>query len=383
MDLVGYKPDSFATNVEHREFLFEELPPAGPAWLTPAKDVSFYIANIMKRYGDGWEGKWTANILARLKSWGFNTVANWSDHDLATNSGMPYVLPLQGWTTKKEFPFPYDFPDVFSEEFARNVDAAARRQCVPLKDDPHLIGWFIGNEPRWARDFGALQSWPDMVLNDPEPSATKDELKRLLAADPAGADTVKKQFLYTCGRKYFETILAAIRKYDPNHLVLGIRFAGKPDREWIEMSKMFDTFSLNVYAADLKPDAAQIAEYTAISGRPVVIGEFTAAAPGRGLEGLFYYVHKVRDQAERGKAYRYYVEAAAADPNIIGAHWFQMVDDLPTGRPSDEERLNYGFINVIDLPYGDLVNAARETHRRMYDLKFGKVKPYQEKPRYN
>jgi len=32
--------------------------------------------------------------------------------------------------------------------------------------------------------------------------------------------------------------------------------------------------------------------------------------------------------------------------HIIGTHWFQMVDNLPTGRPSDEERLNYGFINV-------------------------------------
>jgi agarase len=91
----------------------------------------------------------------------------------------------------------------------------------------------------------------------------------------------------------------------------------------------------------------------------------------------------VRDHAERGKAYRYYVESSAASPYIVGAHWFQMVDDLPTGRPSDEERMNYGFINVIDLPYLDLVDAARQTHRRIYDLKNGIVTPYAEKPRYN
>ena len=60
-----------------------------------------------------------------------------------------------------------------------------------------------------------------------------------------------------------------------------------------------------------------------------------------------------------------------------------MVDDLPTGRPSDEERLNYGFINVLDLPYPDLVKAARETHRRLYDLKFGRTTPVQAKPRPN
>ena len=53
-----------------------------------------------------------------------------------------------------------------------------------------------------------------------------------------------------------------------------------------------------------------------------------------------------RDYAERGKAYRYYVENSAASPYIIGTHWFQMVDDLPTGRPGDGERLNYGFLNA-------------------------------------
>jgi len=38
---------------------------------------------------------------------------------------------------------------------------------------------------------------------------------------------------------------------------------------------------------------------------------------------------------------------------------------------------------VIDLPYQDLVKAARETHHKLYDLMFGKMKPTGEKPRYN
>ena len=35
-------------------------------------------------------------------------------------------------------------------------------------------------------------------------------------------------------------------------------------------------------------------------------------------------------------------------------------------RLTPEERLNSGFINVIDLPYADLVDAARLTHRRIH-----------------
>ena len=188
-------------------------------------------------------------IVARLKAWGFNTIANWSDRELAAGSGMPYVLPLSGWTTRKTFPFPYDFPDVFSHEFEANVDAAARRQCEPLEDDPNLIGWFIGNEPHWARRFGALQSWPEMLLADPEPSATKDELERLLAAaNPPARRASSDEFLYACARQYFETIAGAIRRHDPNHLDLGIRFAERPLDRWVRLSRIFDAFSINIYS---------------------------------------------------------------------------------------------------------------------------------------
>ena len=382
MDLVGYREGSFATDVGRREFLFEQLPPQGPAWLAPTH-VSFYVSNVMRRYGDDWQQKWTQNAIARLKNWGFNTIANWSDYEVATKGGMPYVLPLSGWTTRKMFPFPWDFPDIFSKEFEDNVEQAAARQLRDLRDDPNLIGWFIGNEPHWARAFGSRTPWPEMLLADSEPSATQAHLRQLLRENPSEEGKIKADFLYICARRYFEVIAAAVRRHDPNHLLLGIRFAENPNDRWVELSRIFDVFSINIYSREFRPDPANIRRYAAISGRPVLIGEFTACAPGRGMQGLFYWTHKVRDHAERGRAYRYYVENAAADPNIVGTHWFQMVDDLPTGRPSDQERLNYGFINVLDLPYRDLTEAARETHARIYALKRGDVSPYRDKPRPN
>ncbi len=36
-----------------------------------------------------------------------------------------------------------------SPDFAAMVDAAAKRQCEPLKNDPYLLGYFVGNEPAW------------------------------------------------------------------------------------------------------------------------------------------------------------------------------------------------------------------------------------------
>ena len=383
IDIVAMADSSFATDVTGREYLYEELPPPGPAWLTPGKVVSFYAANLQRRYGDDWVELGARHMIERLHNWGFNTIGNWSNKDLAEKSHMPYVLPLYGWATRKIFAYPYNLPDMFSDEFKKNVDEAARAQCSPLQNDPNLIGWFLENEPAWADDFPLKKSWADIVLDDPEPSATQSKLKEMLAADPRDAAKIKSDFLYTCIRQYLETIIGAVRKYDPNHLILGVRFSGHPASQWIQLSSLFDVFSVNIYSGAFKPDAKTIEEYAQGSGRPVLIGEFTAAASGRGLEGLFYGIHKVRDQQERGIAYRYFVENAAADPNIVGSHWFQLVDDLPTGRPGDVERLNYGFINVVDLPYPALVEAAQETHERLYDLMFGKVEPVQTAPRMN
>jgi hypothetical protein len=233
----------------------------------------------------------------------------------------------------------------------------------------------VGNEPAWARDFDADRSFEEMVLSDPEASATREFLQSRLDLGSA--------FLYDCARRYFEVITTAIRRYDPNHLILGSRFAGRPNLGFVEMSSLFDVLSLNVYTAEFAPDPALIRRYSEMCGRPVLIGEFTASAPGRGLQGLFYSTHKVRDQAARGAAYRYFVENAAAIPEIVGTHWFQLVDDLPTGRPMDGERLNYGFVSVLDTPYPELIAAACETHARIYDLCFGNMQPIRNRPPMN
>jgi hypothetical protein len=384
IDILNVADTSFSTSVADREYLYEELPPDGSAWLDDHghKVVSFYAANLARRYGADWKERGNQHMVERYHNWGLNTIGNWSDKDFARRSGMPYVLPLYGWTTKKYFSYPYGLPDVFSEEFRKNVDAAAREQVSALKDDPNLIGWFLDNEPVWGDDFTPRHPWADIVLGDPEPSATQTKLKELLAANPNDSERIKKDFLYTCVKEMLGIVIAAVRKYDPNHLILGVRFAGRPPEQMIRIASMFDVFSVNIYTESFAPDQEAIRQYSELSGRPVLIGEFTAAAPGRGLQGVFYGLHKARDQAERGVAYRYFVENSVASPYIVGTHWFQLVDDLPTGR-GDLEHINYGFVNVVDQPYEDLVKAARQTHLRLYDLMFGRVRPTDVKPVQN
>ena len=78
-------------------------------------------------------------------------------------------------------------------------------------------------------------------------------------------------------------------------------------------------------------------------------------------------------QCERGVAYRFYVENALADPSIVGAHWFEWIDEPSTGR-FDGENYNIGLVDVTDRPYVELLDAAKATHRALMSVHAGKSK---------
>ncbi len=210
-----------------------------------------------------------------------------------------------------------------------------------------------------------------MILAGPA-TATQAKAKEFLAA----GDTPqrRKEFVVAAFEKQLELVGTAIRKYDPNHLNLGIRFGGNPSEEVLRTGRVFDVCSINVY--EYEP-TKQIERTCRITGRPVLIGEFHFGVPADGLgAGLV----QTRDQIERGKGYRYFVEQAAALPGFLGAHWFAWRDEPVLGR-MDGENYNIGFVNVTDRPYPELVEAAKATHRSLYDVHAGKTPPFSERPK--
>ncbi len=354
--------------LQGREDYFAALPPVDAAPVPGRRpQTGFYAWNVARRHGEGPAAKWIDLALRRMEDWGLNTIGNWSDSRLWNAGKKAYVVNLRGWGMETGY---LGMPDVFSEEFPKIVDKAAAEQCAPRKNDPYLLGYFVANEPPWP---GRESLVVDIILERP-PSAIQREAKAFLAA----GDTPerRKQFIYRAFDKYLEVINAAIRKHDPNHLNLGLRFgSGLPPAEMLRASRAFDVYSLNVYSTAVNP--AVMEEIYKVTGRPIIIGEFHFGVPARGLAaGLV----QVRDWAERGAAYRYYVEQAAAFPAFIGSSWFQWVDQPSTGR-MDGENYNIGLVDVTDRPYRDLIDAMKTTHKRLQDVHAGKVPPYDVKPR--
>jgi hypothetical protein len=354
--------------LQGREDYFKALPPvdqAPPQGRRP--QTGFYTWNLQRRHGDEWGTKWIDLLVRRLESWGLNTIGNWSDSRLWDAHKKAYVVNLRGWGMETGY---LGMPDVFSEEWPKTVDKAAAEQCAQRKDDPYLLGYFIANEPPWP---GRESLVVDIILDRPA-SAIQREAKTFLAE----GDTPerRKQFIYRAYDRYLEVINAAIKRHDPNHLNLGLRFGGGvPPAEMLQASKAFDVYSMNVYSTAVNVKVME--EIYRVTGLPIIVGEFHFGVPGRGLApGLV----QVRDQEERGLAYRYYVEQAAAFPAFIGSSWFQWVDQPSTGR-MDGENYNIGLVDVTDRPYTELIEAMKTTHRRLYEVHAGKALPYDVKPR--
>lgn len=376
----GIGPRTELSRVQGREYIFAAMPPSGlivsnqPAGTTgnqtsappnqPARrdrGSSFYTWNLFRRFGADWNSKWIDLTVRRMESWGINTVGNWSDASLENSHRIAYVATLSGWGIETGV---MGMPDIYGADYASKIDSAAKRQCAQRKDDPYLLGYFIGNEQPWP---GREEELVNTLLAGRE-TPMQIELKKHLAA----GDTPerRKAFAYSTFIKFLGMVNAAIKKYDPNHLNLGIRYGGSLPDDIIKASKgHFDVFSMNVYGYSINQNTLQ--KIYDLTGLPIIIGEFHFGTPGRGLApGLA----QTRNQEERGVAYRYYVENAAAHPALIGAHWFQWIDQPSTGR-NDGENYNIGFLDVTDRPYNELVDAAKETFNKLLYVHSGKIPP--------
>jgi hypothetical protein len=176
---------------------------------------------------------------------------------------------------------------------------------------------------------------------------------------------------------YFGTISKACRRADPKHLNLGMRWQGIPPDWAVEGMKHFDVYSLNNYRPKFPRETSD--KINSMLNMPTLVGEWHFGSLDVGLpaSGL---VH-VANQTDRGRAYRVYLEDAAAQPNCVGAHWFTLYDQSALGR-FDGENYNIGFLDICNRPYEEIGEAAIASHQRLYQVAAGQVAPFSDAPQY-
>jgi len=160
---------------------------------------------------------------------------------------------------------------------------------------------------------------------------------------------------------YFRTVGEALRRHDAHHLFLGGRFAVNTPEAVAACAQYCDVVSFNIYA-DLPQHGFDAAAMRQLD-KPVLISEFHFGSAGRGPFGNG--VVAVGSEAERGPAYARFLAAAAANPEIVGAHWFEYVDQPVTGRLLDGENSHVGLVGITDLPFAGFVHAVRTANREV------------------
>jgi hypothetical protein len=364
--------------------------------------INYLAANFIRAFGaDGWRDQWAAVALDELKRLRINTVGNWSEWEYASKTRFPYVRPMS-FSPQRVTHIYRDFPDVYHEDFEK--DALDYAQVLSgTKEDPALIGYFMMNEPTWA--FSSELPAVGMLYNTPS-CVTRLELKRFLTdkyghdenfskgwnmavtLDQVGEGKWEKRFSQEAladlesfsqimVERYFSILAESCRKVDPVHLNLGIRYAGVPPKWAVGGMRSFDVFSMNNYREKVPYQVAE--EIHQMLNMPVIIGEWHFGALDVGLPSSG--IGHVATQADRGKAYRVYIEDAAANPYCIGTHWFTLYDQSALGR-FDGENYNIGFLDVCNIPYDPLCDAAIQSHENIYQLASGQVKPYSDAPEY-
>ena len=249
--------------------------------------------------------------------------------------------------------------------FERAAERAAQRVCAPRAKDPWLLGYFTDNELRWGADWRSTNSLLEAYLMMPANSAGHQKATAFLKSRGHGPESLnaedKSEFVGLVAAQYARVATEAIRHADPNHLVLGCRFAVYPgDTVMKAVGRYFDVFSYHSY--NYTPPVDRLELITRLTGKPTLLSEFSFKAMDSGLPNTKGAARPVATQEDRAKGFASYVEALAALPGCVGYHWFQSRDQPREGRRLDGENSNYGVVKIDGTPWETLTTRMKQVN---------------------
>ncbi|MBL8995426.1 MAG: hypothetical protein JNM63_18920, partial [Spirochaetia bacterium] len=413
--ICGFCTGEDYTYVDGRESIYEWIPPRegafGASW-HPNKywnkfAASFFVANVVRKYGSFTEDELASRMVDRVRAFGFNSVGAFSGISPSfAKKNFPYVnsLPLSQWVFAPEIAGVRGVFDPFDEKNLKKMDEMFSGAVKAAAEDPLLIGYFLANEQ-------AFEDIPRAIPQLDGKNACKRRLVEFLKerykmietfnsawamksasfetlADQGLALTTKESFsdmqAYTeiFLEAYFRSIHETFKKYDKRHLLIGNRWQpGTANNEQLcrISGKYMDVQSINYYTYGIDP-AFLKRLYEWGGKKPLLLSEFfyTSGKEANTAERS----HEMATQKERGLAYRQYLENAASLGYVVGLEWFTLIDQAVTGRffsKYNGERYNTGLFNVADRPYADMLCEMLVAHQNLYEVLLNGKSPYQIK----
>ena len=322
---------------------------------------------------------WEEETLGRLKGWGFNMLGAGDNRSLS-HRGLVHTIFLsigdrlcygdEDWWICENLHAPCTaFPNVFHPDFQAACEWTARKSCAAHRGDPWLFGYFLDNEFSWwggRNGSGLATGLFDTVMKKPDTHSAKQALVAFVAGRKVTPE-LKLEFVKLCAERYFAIATAAVRKYDPNHMILGCRFAGTGgahEEVWKIAAKHSDIVTFNFYPwADLDrnvvfdrrggtPIAEHFTKFYGLVGKPMIVTEWSFPALDTGRPCLHGAGQRFMTQDLRVRATELFAKTMLSLPFLVGYDYFMWVDQPVLGINSlFPEDSNYGLVQENGVPH--------------------------------
>ena len=278
---------------------------------SPYRTYDFSRANLMRKYGDDWQQISGELAHKRLRSWGLNTIANWSNEAVYSLRKTPYVAAISYNAKKIEGSSGFwgKFYDVFDANFRQSLRQRLEQEKGKSAGDPWCVGFFVDNELSWGDEtslgLATLASSRDqqgkkVFVDDLKAKyQTIEKLNAVWGTSFAGFDELLQNkftpsnkedwaktkafrdmtaFYTKTAQTYFAVVREEVKRIAPNQLYLGCRFAWVNDLAAIAATKYCDVVSFNIY--DYGVEGRRLPRNIDM---PIIIGEFHFGALDRGM----------------------------------------------------------------------------------------------------
>jgi len=312
------------------------------------------------KFNSDWEA-FSQHTARNLSSWGYNNIGYDSPREL--RQLLPYLASTHPtatsrWRPDSQFSFPDVFDPVWQEEAKKDIQVMVERE----RGNSRLIGYYWTDIPQWdlvkaKRMRGA--NWVETIRNLPDTAPGKIAYQAFAKENP---DHTDEDFLGVIADIYYRVVGEENRRLDPEGIVFGERYlvgdfpevVVKAALPWID-------------AIAFQPGGAKFDEkscdrlYEMSGGKPIFLCDHQASFPTPLFRETMW--QQLPDQEAVGEAHRQYLEAALAEPYILGYHRCQYVDRFKDRKGV----LKQGLLKADGTPYEVLVKTVTENNRMALD----------------
>jgi uncharacterized protein (TIGR03437 family) len=351
---------------------------------------SYSVANLIRKYGSNWRTLRKATVSQRLASWGFGGAGKWTP----VSQGLPVnpVLTHSAVTNA----IANGHPDVWDPNTLKQLTATITSQIGADATNPNILGWSVGNEKDEIIALSEVQAILSLSASSPAKKALVDHAYSVLYSGDLGmlasawgiaastiADVYASKPKLPMGdqdelrlfyeNSYYATLYQTVKTIDPHHLYLGSWTQPRlHPADWPIMAANCDIVGFDFYSPTFLDAGVQT--LIASIRKPVLVGEYSFPSDYDGMRGFGvggYQGEITMSDSQSGDMYTQWLQAAGANPNVVGVEWFQYADEPVSGRGNNNgdtnissslvlgENVAFGLVDGADRPKYDLVNKVR------------------------